>query len=325
MTRKLWILGIVAVLGMSVAIAGFSHTRNAAACDDATKSASATPSCCAKDGAKTASVDAHKVHNSMIKSAVVTPGVAPILNIAAFGGMLASEKNSDCDWCPGTMSASGCAAHMTASECAAKMGTAADASSSGCPFMMQQSAGMTATHEGCNGATATVASVEGAAHPGCSDATTAATHAGCTRNMATVASAGHECTGTASAAAHSGCDKSMAAAAGCCEGKTASAEHGDECTGVKTASLKGLVDEMPYRENKRVVLTGSYACGHCTLQKTEECTPMLKTADGKIYPLLRNSHASELRMAEGKNVEVSGSVKKVDGVKFLEVKSYKVL
>ena len=28
---------------------------------------------------------------------------------------------------------------------------------------------------------------------------------------------------------------------------------------------------------------------------------------------------------EGKNIEVSGTVKKVDGVKFLEVKSYKIL
>jgi hypothetical protein len=106
-------------------------------------------------------------------------------------------------------------------------------------------------------------------------------------------------------------------------------QHGDArgqcCAATKTASLKGLVDEMPYRENKRVTLAGSYACGHCTLQKTEDCSPMLKTADGKIYPLLENARASELKDIEGKNIEVSGTVKKVEGVKFLEVKSYKIL
>lgn len=114
--------------------------------------------------------------------------------------------------------------------------------------------------------------------------------------------------------------------AGCCSSKTASAAgSGEKCGAVKTASLKGMVDEMPYRENKRVVLAGSYACGHCTLQKTEDCAPMLKTADGKVYPLLENNHAMGMRGSEGKNLEVSGTVKKVDGVKFLEVKSYKVI
>jgi hypothetical protein len=74
-----------------------------------------------------------------------------------------------------------------------------------------------------------------------------------------------------------------------------------------------------------VVLTGAYACGHCTLQKTEECSPMFKTADGKIYPLLKSGQVSELKGAKGKNVEVAGSVKKLNGVKFIDVKSYKVL
>ena len=57
MTRKLWVLGIVGVLGVSVAIAGVSNTRDASACDDTTKTASRHASCCSKE-AKTASVDA---------------------------------------------------------------------------------------------------------------------------------------------------------------------------------------------------------------------------------------------------------------------------
>jgi hypothetical protein len=333
MTRKLWVLGIVAILGVSAAVAGVSSTHKASACDDNTKSA-ATSSCCAKEGAKSASADANKIHNSMIKSAMVAPGAAPILNAAAFGGMMAKSGSAhECDWCPGEMTASGCAAHMTASECSAKMSSsecaskmgAKGASASGCPFMAQQNAAATADYKGCpQGANATVASNE---HAGCSASMTAA-HEGCTGSMATVASAGHECTQSASTvAAHDGCaNKTASAGAGCCDAKSANtAAKEEKCGSAKTASLKGVVDEMPYRENKRVVLAGSYACGHCTLQKTEDCTPMLKTADGKIYPLLQNSHASELRDSEGKNVEVSGTVKKVDGVKFLEVKSYKVL
>jgi hypothetical protein len=287
MTRKLWVLGTVAVLGASIAIAGVTSTPRA--CDDTKKSASATPSCCSKE-AKTASVDAKKVHNSMIKSAVVAPGAAPILNIAAFGGMLATGTNvSGCEWCSTTMmTAAGCGAHMSSSECAAHM-------------------------SGKN-ASATVASTE---HAGCGMSMTA--HDGCTGASASVAMS---CCGSDAAA-----KTAMAGGAGCSGEKSAStAMHEDKCcAATKTASLKGLVDEMPYRENKRVTLAGSYACGHCTLQKTEDCSPMLKTADGKIYPLLENARASELKDIEGKNIEVSGTVKKVEGVKFLEVKSYKIL
>ena len=290
MTRKLWVLGIVGVLGVSLAIAGVSNTLRASACDDTNKSAAATPSCCAKDGAKTASVDAKKVHNSMIKSAVVAPGAAPILNMAAFGGMLTAGTNvSGCEWCSKTMTtAAGCGAHMSSSECAAHM-------------------------SGKN-ASATVASTE---HAGCG--MSMAAHDGCTGASASVAMS---CCGSDAAA-----KTAMAGGAGCSGEKSAStAMHEDKCCAAnKTASLKGLVDEMPYKENKRVTLAGSYACGHCTLQKTEDCSPMLKTADGKIYPLLENARASELKDIEGKNVEVSGTVKKVEGVKFLQVKSYKVL
>jgi hypothetical protein len=340
MNRKLWVLGIVGVLGVSLAIAGVSNTLRASACDDTNKSAAATPSCCAKDGAKTASVDAKKVHNSMIKSAVVAPGAAPILNVAAFGGMLASNTEaSNCDWCPrsamsasacsANMSASDCAAHMSSSECTAHMGQTAGAEN--CPFMKQQNAAVTADMKGgCpHAANASVASTE---QGGCSAAMKTAS--GCTGSMATVASTEHASSqnmATMAAAHDAGCTgaktASAAGGAGCCGEKSSSSAMNDEkCgTATKTASLKGIVDEMPYKENKRVTLAGSYACGHCTLQKTEDCSPMFKTADGKIYPLLKNARATELKDAEGKSLQVSGTVKKLDGVKYLEVKSYKVL
>jgi hypothetical protein len=337
MTRKLWVLGIAAVVGVSLAIAGVSNTLRASACDESNKSASATPSCCAQ-GAKTASADAKNVHNNMIKSAVVAPGAAPILNVAAFAGMQAgSHGASGCEWCPrsasmaaacgANMSASDCAAHMSASDCSAHMGQQAGAEK--CPFMQGNKAATADMKGGCpHAANASVASVE---QGSCGGSSMTAAHEGCTGSMATTASAGHECSQSAATmAAHDGCNgavKTASAAGGesCCGGKNASSASKAECSEMKTASLKGIVDDMPYKENKRVTLAGSYACGHCTLAKTEDCTPMLKTADGKIYPLLKNSHASELRDSEGKNIEVSGTVKKVDGVKYLEIKSYKVL
>jgi len=333
MTRKLWVLATVTLFGVSAVLAGIGMTRNASACDDATKSAAATSSCCAKDGAKSASADAKEVHNSMIKSAVFAPAAAPIMNAAAFGAMVSKDADCPpCDWCPEMSTAAvnanngGCA-QMSASECATKMSA-------------EQCAAMKASGA-CTGMTQT-ASLEGHALPaGHPPITTASTgHSGCNSSMATVAST-EGCSGkTASAASATmmaggeGCTsgKSASAAshdkagAGCCEGKTASAAgSGEKCASATSASLKGKVDEMPYRESKKVVIAGSYACGHCTLQKTEDCSPMLKTADGKVYPLLQNSHAMEMKSKEGKNLEVSGTVKKVDGVKFLEVKSFKVL
>ena len=159
-----------------------------------------------------------------------------------------------------------------------------------------------------------------------------ASASGCDKSAAT----------TAAAAGHDGCEKGAAAAAasGCCKegaqasaamaggdgcAKSAAAGSKEACAQAKTASLKGVVDEMPYRESKKVVLTGAYACGHCQLQKTEECSPMLKTADGKIYPMLQSNHVAEIKAAKAASIQVTGVVKKVDGVKFIDVKSYKAI
>ncbi len=141
---------------------------------------------------------------------------------------------------------------------------------------------------------------------------------------------------SASAASAAGCDKSAAvqtAGAGsmhACDSasktahaKTAgSAESCDKST--KTAAAS--VDAIPYREDKRLVLTGNYECGHCGIGATAECSPMFKTADGKVYPLWNSDQVSTLRADKGaKNVEIATVVKKVDGVKYLDVKSVKLL
>ena len=163
-------------------------------------------------------------------------------------------------------------------------------------------------------------------------ATTAAAKSACSRGASTQNAAASGCDkSAASAAAAAACEKGVAVAAGgaaCCKaGKaTAAGAKGKQaCEKSKTASVfQGAVDELPYRENKRVVLIGAYACGHCNLQVTDGCSPMFKTADGKIYPLMKNLEASGLRAADaGNGVEIASSVRKIDGIKYLEVKSYK--
>jgi len=176
----------------------------------------------------------------------------------------------------------------------------------------------------CNKGAATTASLTSTS--GCSKGSAA---------QASLASTSH-CSSSkgASAALVSNTGAMDAATAGtkaggaCCdtkEAKTASADKA-ACSdaAVQTAAVK--VDELPYAENKRVTLTGAYACGHCALNISESCSPMFKTADGKVYPLMKNARVDAIKADKsGHGVELTGLVKKVDGVKVVEVKSYKVL
>lgn len=306
MNRNLVLIGTVAAFGFAAVVAGAGDSARAVACDETAKAASVS-SCCAKNGdAATASTKAAKVHGAMVKSAVVAPGAAPVLNAAAFGGALAS--NSDCSWCPekcadaATAAAMGCTEYSAASLASCTKGAAA--AKAGCASEASiQTAAMTAS-AGCD-----------------KGAVTTAAAAGCDKSTATAAGSSSE-KGFAVAAGGDACCKSGNAAA------TAAKEGCKEvCDESKTATaFKGAVDELPYRENKRVVLTGAYVCGHCTLHVTDGCAPMFKTTDGKVYPLIKNAHASDLRKANtGKGIEIASSVKRIDGVKYLEVKSYKAL
>ncbi|MDH4035936.1 MAG: hypothetical protein OEX18_02030 [Candidatus Krumholzibacteria bacterium] len=190
------------------------------------------------------------------------------------------------------------------------------------------------------GATATAASVE-AGTKSCTRGATVTTAAvnDCARSASAVHTADMTlvaagCDKNAAAAAGGSCDKASAAAAGgdaCCKTGQAKTASAGACKAVceesKTATtFNGAVDELPYRENKRLVLTGTYVCGHCSLDATETCSPLFKTADGKVYPLISNPEASQLRAAnDGNGVEIASSVKKLNGIKYLEVKSYKTL
>ncbi len=337
MKRNLVLFGIVAAFGVAAIVAGAGDASRAVACDHATKTAAttATPSCCAQGNTATAA-DAKSVHSAMIRSAVVAPGSAPILNIAAVGGMVASDDHADCEWCTPEMcrtaeaaaaagcpafTSAGCEAHTAgmSSGCSQSAGMQA----SGCPMSATTAsvesgcphAAMTSGSDCCAGkATATTASLKStdcSAHMAAGTCAKSMTAAECSAHMAAMA-AGTCGQAMKTSAAGSSCCSSMSTASAGCE------------KGADSAAIKQVSDEVPYAENKRVVLTGSYVCAHCSLHATEACAPMFKTEDGKIYPLMKTARASDLKKA-GKTVEVSTRVRRIDGVKYLEVTSYKAL
>jgi len=131
------------------------------------------------------------------------------------------------------------------------------------------------------------------------------------------------------------CGKSAKTAANCCAGENAVAGYTKAgadracCNAAKAdklaAELKTIVDEVPHMERHRVVVAGSMECGHCTYDATGSCQPLLKTTDGKVYPLLKNGLVKRMHKSDAKSFEVSSNVRLINGVKYLEVKSYKSL
>ena len=128
---------------------------------------------------------------------------------------------------------------------------------------------------------------------------------------------GGTCNKSAKAAAAAGCcSKDEAAKAGCCE--KAEQAYFDQ--------LKELSDEIPLRENARMTVTGTAVCGHCDLGKTDSCQPMVKTADGKLYALGHGLKVHDMKTLQaGKEVSITGRVKEVHGVSYLEVTSFRPL
>jgi hypothetical protein len=106
------------------------------------------------------------------------------------------------------------------------------------------------------------------------------------------------------------CDKAKA----CC--KTAA-------TAMKAkhiAALKAVVTELPHHESKRLVFKGQYVCGKCQLQKFEKCQAMFKTVDGELYPLVSNGKVKKMkRMKSSDGFQITTRVKRIDGVKHLQV------
>ncbi len=163
--------------------------------------------------------------------------------------------------------------------------------------------------------------------------------AGCAKTVA--ASSKTDCAATCKAAAQAKCKMVEASAckgsacAGCnmCKGSKA---HGKNCTAAccsRTShvshahAVAKVSDVIPDRENKRVVLMGNVICGGCKLEGIKRCQPMLKTKDGKIYPLAGNVKMKKMGGCKGSDTayEIRGRVKKIYGVKYVDVTSYSVL
>lgn len=159
----------------------------------------------------------------------------------------------------------------------------------------------------CDGKTKTASSKASACTKSASAAKVAAASAGKSA-----------CSRTASTAA-AGCSKTAQAKAGCCAKMSQQAHY---------AQVKKAADNIPYRVNSRVVLTGTYKCGSCDLQATDKCQAFLKTASGKLYPIAAGASVKEMHKlhAKGSNeFEVTARVTKQGGAKYLDVTHYDAL
>jgi len=158
------------------------------------------------------------------------------------------------------------------------------------------------------------------ASSGCSKSTATTASAGCNKSATTTASAGCcKASGKAAVAgytkkASASCSKSAGAtaSAACCKAEKAAA---------KIAALRGIVDELPYRESKRLVVTGSVACGKCSYHLTESCAPLLKTTDGKVYPLIKSDFVKQMRNSSAAEFKVSSRVRKMGGLSYLDIQA----
>jgi hypothetical protein len=142
------------------------------------------------------------------------------------------------------------------------------------------------------------------------------TKSSCSSKGAT-ASAG--CSGKSAVAGYEKAACSKSACAGACCSATAQASK-------QASDVREVTDELPYGNNKRLVLTGSIACGKCTYKTTASCAPLLKTADGKVYPLSPNNNlVNDMKHSKAGSFEVSARVKKSYGTKYLDVVAFHTL
>ena len=86
------------------------------------------------------------------------------------------------------------------------------------------------------------------------------------------------------------------------------------------SSKAASIEDLPYREGTRIVLTGRYVCGLCNLRVTEKCQPGFQTKEGQNYLLVTNNLSDKLHgTARDNDVEIVSRVRKLNGVKYLEV------
>ena len=185
-----------------------------------------------------------------------------------------------------------------------------------------------ASASGCDEA-ASAACAKTASASTCDKSAKTASASACDKSAKT-ASAG--CSKSAKTAS-SGCSKGKAAVAGYEKtGKGKAACSPEDCKSAccdadaaHAAALKGIVDEIPYRDSHRVVVSGTIECGSCTYKTTTACQPLLKTTDGKVYPLNHSGMVKKMKKSGATSFEVTSKVRNFNGVKYLDVKSFKTI
>ena len=104
----------------------------------------------------------------------------------------------------------------------------------------------------------------------------------------------------------------------------AAAAGGAACT--KSTASAAEFAKIEANEGKTLVLTGDALCELCDLEWSETCNTAFKTADGKVYRLIKNEATQKLRKAEAeKGFEITTRVVEVDGEKYLELENFKAL
>jgi hypothetical protein len=142
----------------------------------------------------------------------------------------------------------------------------------------------------------------------------------CTRSASaakvSAATAGTTCgTKTKTASVAGTCSKTASAKSACCASTAKQAHY---------AQVKKAADNIPYRVNTRLVMSGTYVCGSCNLSVTDQCQAFLKTSDG-LYPLTHNSNVKamhDMHKSGENDFEVTARVTKEGGAKYLDVTYY---
>ncbi len=92
------------------------------------------------------------------------------------------------------------------------------------------------------------------------------------------------------------------------------------------AIMKKVVTDIPFHESTKLVLEGKYVCGKCELEKFDACKAMFETNDGELYPLVHNHVVRSMRKtAAADGFKITTRVKRIDGIKYLEVKRFEQL
>jgi hypothetical protein len=103
------------------------------------------------------------------------------------------------------------------------------------------------------------------------------------------------------------------------------AEHA-KCAKMTASAIKKISSKIHFRESKRLVLRGKYVCGKCDLSKLDFCQGFLRTSKGDLYPLLGNNEVQRIKRmtcgSDSRGFEVVALVKIINGVKYLDVKTF---